>query len=154
VAGNPTLHAAGWFATSRTQGMTVKDIGAQLGISHQAVCQLLRGCDGTVPSFRLRCRTCRKAITSGHGSLRRNGSVLCLRCLTRQADSLFSECLRAHRLAAGLTRAGLAAKAGLSPAVIGNYERNITMPTYRSLVKLARALPLKMPLSSVVRLGA
>src|SRR5688500_7869625 len=50
--------------------------------------------------------------------------------------------LRWHRLAAGLTQAGLGAEAGLSARGIQNLERGIACPRRPTAERLARALRL------------
>jgi transcriptional regulator with XRE-family HTH domain len=52
----------------------------------------------------------------------------------------FAERLRACRLAAGLTQAELAARAGVSASAIVNYERGSARPRPRRLAALARVL--------------
>jgi putative transcriptional regulator len=57
---------------------------------------------------------------------------------------LFSEKLRAHRDAAGLTQSELSSRSGVPAGSIANIEQGIRSPSLETLVKLNTALGLSL----------
>src|SRR6516164_3637671 len=66
----------------------------------------------------------------------------------------FGTLLRQHRLAAGLTQAGLAEKAGLSEHGIQKLERGVTRPYRDTLQRLLGALDLSVDDQTQLRTAA
>jgi transcriptional regulator with XRE-family HTH domain len=128
------------MARLRAQGLTLAEIGRCFGVSRQAVEVALDkiGQGGRPP---LRCRSC-KAVILAHSSGRRPPlSVYCLPCLDLHPEATFADCLRAFRLAAGLTQEQLAAKARLRKGTVQKYDSGaVKWPPWLSIVALARVL--------------
>jgi transcriptional regulator with XRE-family HTH domain len=128
-------------AELRRQGLTLAEIGRQLGLSRQLVHHHLkaaglagRGC-GTV-----RCCACAAVIMTGHHRLERNVDPLCLACLAGRPDSPFGVRLKACRLAAGLTAELLAARSGVPLHAIRCLERRCRRPRWEVVARLVRVL--------------
>jgi transcriptional regulator with XRE-family HTH domain len=123
----------------RAQGLTFQQIAAQLGVSHQYVQQVLKrgGTGWLVP---ICCHRCKAVITRMRTAYDRNIAACCLKCLSEQPESPFGERLRAYRLAAGMTRRELAAKARVGHASVVEYELGNKQPTLENLMKLIRLL--------------
>ena len=122
----------------RHQGLTLADIAHRLRMSKTGVHQFV----ARVPRVRpIHCRECERLITRGEPGLDNvKKRPLCLRCLSRVPAATFGERLRALRLARGWSRERLARAAGLTWYAIRNFEREVGMPRYTTLVKLARVL--------------
>ena len=71
---------------------------------------------------------------------KRSRGVRCPACVAADPSAPFAERLRALRLAAGLTQAELAARAGVSEAAVSAYECGRGRPRPRHLAALARVL--------------
>jgi transcriptional regulator with XRE-family HTH domain len=126
-------------AELRFQGLTLQRIANRLGITRQAVHSALKPPRGGKP-FIVRCKLCAADLNST-GALRRDANTaMCLACLTQRPQTPFSRRLQAFRLAAGLTRAQLAQKSGVTATSIHNYESGRLEPKWRQMVKLIRAL--------------
>jgi transcriptional regulator with XRE-family HTH domain len=141
VGGRPRdVKLRGRLSALRAKGLTLAEIGRQLGMSRQAVHATLKsiGADSvrSVP-----CCGCGKTIISP-GALPQDASrALCLPCLKRKPAATFGQRLKAHRLKKGLTRAELARRAGLSHgANICGYEEDRFLPLPKNRAKLAKAL--------------
>jgi transcriptional regulator with XRE-family HTH domain len=121
----PDLDRRRLIARMRARGLTYRQIGERIGVSRQSVQQALRYSDSArlVP---VRCRECTKVITRMRTVHTKNGLVHCLGCLP--ADAPFGQRLRAHRVAAKLSQAVLAAQIGVLPAMIHCWERSQTKP--------------------------
>jgi transcriptional regulator with XRE-family HTH domain len=122
----------------REQGKTLNQIAAEIGCTRQNVCHLLRQSvqpgRGPVP-----CAGCGGPL--GPAARPRDAAEgLCLPCLARGPDAPFAVRLRAHRLAAGLSAAALARRAGLSGVTVPTLERGVYSPRPETLAKLAEAL--------------
>jgi transcriptional regulator with XRE-family HTH domain len=86
-----------------------------------------------------RCRDCGADLAAGRTGAGNNGPAYCLACLARHPEAPFGQRLKAYRLAAGLSLAGLAARCGLSYQRVGDYERGVE-PNWRALVALVGVL--------------
>jgi DNA-binding XRE family transcriptional regulator len=127
------------MARLRARGLTLEEIGRQVGLSRQAVKVALDkvGLGGRPP---LCCRQC-KVVILGHSTGQRPPlPIYCLPCLDRHPGAPFADRLRAFRHAAGLTQAQLAAKAGLSKATVNRLEGGRGHPPRPSIEALARVL--------------
>jgi transcriptional regulator with XRE-family HTH domain len=118
-------------AELRAQGLTLREVGWRLGITKQAADQLLRPLSGYATS---------SCISCGKPALNDRPAPRCVACRAADPAASFAERLRALRLAAGLTQAGLAARAGVSEATVSDYECGPRRPRPRRLAALARVL--------------
>ena len=125
----------------RAQGLTLAEIGRRLGISRQAVQGALKGSGLTLPRHgKVCCRACGREVLNGEYRIESNGPVFCRVCLAERPETPFGQRLRSLRLAAGLTQAALAEKAGLAVGSVRDYERGRDEPRWGSLVKLLAVL--------------
>jgi transcriptional regulator with XRE-family HTH domain len=63
---------------------------------------------------------------------------------SQQHRRILGETVRAKRTKAGLSQEALAEKAGLSTVFISRIERGIESPSFDSLVKIAKALKVRV----------
>jgi transcriptional regulator with XRE-family HTH domain len=123
------------------EGLSRREIAARLGATPGQVEHAQRFARRGKPvAVRLPCWECGATITTGSAQVRNNGPALCLACLARHPDASFADRLKAHRLAAGLTLAELAERAGVRPQNLSAYERGAAGPKWRRLVRLVAAL--------------
>lgn len=127
------------MARLRAQGLTLVEIGRRFGVTRQCVRITLRALERQ-RNYSVRCAGCGKDIPSAGALPSDADSALCLPCLKRHPEAAFADRLKAFRLAAGLTKAELAGRAGMTPAVLRNYERGVREPRWRHLVRLVRVL--------------
>jgi transcriptional regulator with XRE-family HTH domain len=78
-------------------------------------------------------------LAPGRRGAGNNGPGWCLRCLAKHPEATFGDRLKAHRLAAGLSLAALAARCGVSYQRVADYERGV-VPNWRALVALVGVL--------------
>jgi transcriptional regulator with XRE-family HTH domain len=127
----------------RARGWSLAKIGAQLGISRQAVHVTLRSIHN--PAKRLvTCRQCKMPIDPVGVSPREASNTLCLICVSKGPRASFGQRLKAFRLAVGMTRKELSAGAGLSESMIRYYEGDWGTPTAEGAIRLAKALGLTL----------
>jgi transcriptional regulator with XRE-family HTH domain len=125
----------------RARGLTLAEIGRRLGISRQAVQATLKETGLSLPRRgRVHCRACGREVLNGEYRIECNGPVLCRPCLAENPETPFGQRLRSLRLAAGLTQAALAERAGLAVGSVRDYERGRDEPRWGSLVKLLAVL--------------
>jgi transcriptional regulator with XRE-family HTH domain len=136
----PNSERRGRILALRADGLTIVEIARRLGVTHQAVQQQLRAAGTTPRRGVVRCRACGAPLAAGHHLLERNRPPLCLRCLAKRPGAPFAERLKAHRLAAGLTQAELAARARLAEHTICAYERGAKRPKAETLARLGGVL--------------
>jgi transcriptional regulator with XRE-family HTH domain len=122
-------------AELRTRGLSLAEVGRELGVSKQAVHQLLRAA-AVSGRGHVRCAAYGAAVARSALRPPRGPAVLCLACLSGRPGAPFAERLKAHRLAAGLTQAELARRAGLAKESIGKYERGHARPGPKSLARV------------------
>jgi transcriptional regulator with XRE-family HTH domain len=127
------------MAALRQQGQTYAEIGRRLGVSRQTVEVALRRATERVARSVPCCR-CGSRIVSPVLLSRHAGKVLCRACLARVPGVAFGQRLLSLRLAAGVTGAALARRAGLHPQVMFTYDRLGCRPRPSSLAKLVRVL--------------
>jgi transcriptional regulator with XRE-family HTH domain len=124
------------MARLRARGLTLQEIGDRLGISRQRVHALLKEEAVTAPG--ITCRRCGQEIAPWPGASRNLGPVYCLDCLPAKVS--FGQRLRAHRVAAKLTQAELAARIGVPPGMICYWERDQRRPMRRNVAALVSVL--------------
>jgi transcriptional regulator with XRE-family HTH domain len=138
----PNLERRQRVAQLRQQGLTLTEIGGQLGISKQAVKQLLdaQGCQDT-GLLTVYCDRCKASIGRLSAHARPSaGPTLCARCLASAPAATFGQRLRSLRVAAGLTQRELAQRASLPRNTLGQYERDLRQPTEQLLSELKKIL--------------
>jgi transcriptional regulator with XRE-family HTH domain len=127
------------IARLRARGWTFQAIGDKLGVTRQAVHQMLTGIDrGQYRPSELRCARCNKLIPR-RGQYLRNIAVLCLQCMDRRPTK-FGERLRTLRIAAGLSIRKLGALVGLSGSAIRAAEGELRTVRPRTIAKLIGVL--------------
>jgi DNA-binding XRE family transcriptional regulator len=126
-------------AELRFQGHTLQRIADHLGITRQAVHSALKPPRGGKP-FTVRCKLCATDLNSSGALPRDKSTAMCLACLAERPHTPFGRRLQAFRLAAGLTRAQLAQKSGVTATSIQNYESRRLEPKWRQLAKLIKVL--------------
>jgi transcriptional regulator with XRE-family HTH domain len=118
-------------AELRARGLSLAEVGRRLGVTKQAADQLLRPLSGYATS---------SCVSCGKPALGDRPAPRCVACRAADPAASFAERLRACRLAAGLTQARLAARAGVSEATVSDYECDPRRPRPRLLAALARVL--------------
>lgn len=132
------------------QGLTQTAIGQRLGVSKQAVQQLLQYVPCARPSS-LFCSACGALIPAPRILPGDIGRALCLPCLDRHPAATFGQRLKALRLAAGLMLDQLDRRAGIGSGRVSAYERELSLPTPATRAKLAQALGVSV---TVLEMGA
>jgi DNA-binding IscR family transcriptional regulator/DNA-binding XRE family transcriptional regulator len=121
------------------QGLTLAEIGRQLGISRQAVFSLIDYAPFPAPRG-VPCTACGVLIPFPTPTPTDRPGALCLACLGRTPGATAEQRLRAYRLAAGLSRADLAWLAGVRPGAAERAEREQGGMNPDTLTRLARVL--------------
>jgi transcriptional regulator with XRE-family HTH domain len=142
VAGRkPNLERWRQVEELRAAGLSLSEIGRRLGITRQAVQGMLRYIDKTKTRVRsVPCCACGRDIVSAGALSSGRGAALCLACLAQRPDAPFGQRLKAYRLAAGLTKAQVTARCGLSPNAVGMYEGKGITPKVPTALRLAKTL--------------
>ena len=138
----PNLRRRRQAAELRARGLTLAEVGRQMHCTRQAVHQLLDSRPRRSrprPRKTVACPGCRAALPLPRFA-HAGPPTLCLPCLARRPRASFAQRLRAHRIAAGLSRAALARKAGLARRAIATLERGEHRPQRGTLRRLAEAL--------------
>jgi transcriptional regulator with XRE-family HTH domain len=133
----PKLERRREAAQLRAQGLSLKEIAGQFGITRQGAASLLRPLRKPLA---VACRLCGAAIASSGAIYRDAGKALCLACLAKHPAAPLGDRLRAYRLAAGLTPSELARRAGVRPPSIADHEEGWARPRPATLARLAAAL--------------
>jgi transcriptional regulator with XRE-family HTH domain len=123
----------------RARGLTFAEIGRRLGISKQGVHAVLTK-SRQLPRRRVPCADCATPIESTGVLPSDEGGALCLPCLVSRPDVSFGARLKAFRLAAGLMKAELAKRVGLSPMTIHYYEAGLREPRWPQIAPFVRVL--------------
>jgi hypothetical protein len=118
----------------RAQGLTYREIGLQLGITHQGARHLVLAAAGERRAGPPRCESCAGLLPKGS----RGGR--CPACVAADPDAPFGERLWAARVTAGLTQQQLADLVGVSAGRIHEYERRQARPRPGNGAALARVL--------------
>ncbi len=135
----PNLGLRAEVARLRATGLSLAEIGRRVGVTKQCVHWVLRTM-GHKRSYSVPCAACRVVIPSAGALPTDAGAALCLRCLAQRPQAAFAQRLKAFRLAAGLTKAELAERAGLREQALRQYEDGGREPRWRQLVLLVRVL--------------
>jgi transcriptional regulator with XRE-family HTH domain len=125
------------MARLRAEGRTLAQIALRLGISRQAVHEVLtrkrvRGGPAT-------CRYCQASIPNSDRS-NKERTLLCRECLARFPTISFSVRLASLRVMAGMTQAALALATGLSQSLISLAEGNKHQPGRQVRLRLLKFL--------------
>jgi transcriptional regulator with XRE-family HTH domain len=131
----PNLARRQLARTLREQGLTLANIGERMGISHQAVRELIAS-SGPTPD--LLCSKCQARIVKTWKF--RNESFICLACLKAMENPSFAEKLRAYRINQGWPQTRLAKEVDCSRRLIASYEQGVREPTVAMMDRLALAL--------------
>jgi transcriptional regulator with XRE-family HTH domain len=124
----------------RDRGLSLAEIGRRLGMSKQGVFQVLAVLRQPARQRSVTCAQCGSVIPSPGALGSDAGRALCLACLGSRPDTPFSVRLKAFRLAAGLMKAELAGRAGVSPMTIHLYETGAREPRWSQIASLVRVL--------------
>jgi transcriptional regulator with XRE-family HTH domain len=127
------------IAHLREQGLTQAEIGRRLGVTRQCVQIMLRAM-ARAPVRSVPCAGCGAAIVSAGALPSDAGCALCLPCLAERPATSFARRLKACRLAAGLTKAELAERSGLTPQMMRHYESGAREPRWRVVARLVGVL--------------
>jgi DNA-binding XRE family transcriptional regulator len=122
----------------RASGLKVAQIARRLEVAYQLVQYYLK--TAGLRRGVVRCRACGAEVATGPRTIELNRAPVCLPCLANRPEAPFSERLKAHRLAAGLTQAELAERAGVPVGTIGPYEWREVTPGADIVARLARVL--------------
>jgi transcriptional regulator with XRE-family HTH domain len=126
-------------AELRTRGLSLAEVGRELGVSRQAVAILLRGAGAGDPGH-VCCVSCAAAVARPALRPRSGLPVLCPACVDKHPDATLGQRLLSRRLAAGLSRYALGRRARVDPSLIGRFERGLERPAAATLTRLARVL--------------
>jgi transcriptional regulator with XRE-family HTH domain len=113
-------------ARLRAEGLTLAQIAHELGVTPQAVHQLLhpRGQPASAAQVSLCCRDYRKPICPARQGMRTAKRAVCLACLAQRPGVDFGQRLLAFRLAWGLTGGELAEALGVPLGTVRYWERH------------------------------
>jgi transcriptional regulator with XRE-family HTH domain len=125
-----------WIGELRARGWSFARIARKAGVSPQAIHHAVGA--SSRRQYIARCRLCRKPFPTAGALQGDDLAVSCPRCLAVNAP--FVERIRSYRLAAGLTRAELARRAGIGPTLVRQYERGIANPRLDKLTLLIEVL--------------
>jgi transcriptional regulator with XRE-family HTH domain len=128
------------IARLRSRGLTLAEIGRRLGVTRQAVFDVLARRLHPPAEPAVPCAGCGAPITSAGAIPSDAGRALCLPCLASRPEAPLGVRLKAFRLAAGLTKVDLARRLGLTPAAVHQYEMGRREPRWQNLVPLIRVL--------------
>jgi transcriptional regulator with XRE-family HTH domain len=117
-------------ADLRSQGLTLGQIAERLGVTRQAVHQLLSA-QGVRTT--LACCLCGAEVARGSAG---NRPVRCLACLDKQPEATLGQRLKTYRLVRGLTQKELAAQAGVGVSSLRAWEQGKCLPAARVLARL------------------
>ena len=129
----PKLHQRQQIERLRARGQSLATIGRQLGISRQAVHQVLR--HPLSPRRPIVCCQCGATISPAGGSANMP-KLLCRTCLALRPRTRFAQRLVSLRHSAGLTQAALAQATGIPVSTICQLERGKQSPQLRTRERL------------------
>jgi transcriptional regulator with XRE-family HTH domain len=136
----PNLRRRAAIARLRARGLSLAEIGRRLSISREGVSQALSQMRRPPRQLSVPCSGCRAPIPSQGALPSDEGRALCLACLASRPEAPFGVRLKAFRLAAGLMKAELAQRVGVSLMTIHHYEAGARSPRWAQLVPLVRVL--------------
>jgi transcriptional regulator with XRE-family HTH domain len=146
----PDLNRRRRVAELHAEGLSLSEIGRQLGISRQTVHATLRSIQKAEQRVVI-CRGCKMQIDPAGVLPADADKALCLICLARGPEATFGERLKVFRLAVGLTRRELDRLANLPSGSVQDYEEDRHFPTRKNRTRLADALGVTL---EVLGLGA
>jgi transcriptional regulator with XRE-family HTH domain len=135
----PNPGRRGEIAGLCAEGLSQAEIGRRLGVSRQSVQVTLRAM-ARVPVRSVACAGCGTSIVSAGVLPSDAGVALCLPCLAKRPKASFAQRLKACRLAAGLTKAEVAERAGLTQQMLRHYECGAREPRWRQVARLVCVL--------------
>jgi transcriptional regulator with XRE-family HTH domain len=127
-------------ARLRAQGLSYNQIGARMGVTHQAVYRLIQAANLWQPPPGIHCRECGKEVMPSCRGIPYWMKAFCLDCLAKHPEAHFGERLRAFRLAAGLNVRELARRARIGRTWVSAYETGHCSPRWDTIVRLIRVL--------------
>jgi len=136
----PNLERRSQIARLHARGLTLTEIGRRLGVTRQAIHEVLVQLSRPLPRRSVPCAACFAPIVSAGALPTDAGQALCLRCLESCPQAAPSVRLKSFRLAAGLTKAELAQRTGVAPMTIHQYESGLREPRWRHLTPLVAVL--------------
>jgi transcriptional regulator with XRE-family HTH domain len=123
----------------RARGLTLAEVAQALGVSRQRAHQLLRDKPRLSRRRPVPCAGCGQSL--GPAARPEDAAEgLCPPCLARRPGAPLAVRARSLRLAAGLTLAALARKAGVGEQTPSRLERGTGRPWRETLRKVAKAL--------------
>jgi transcriptional regulator with XRE-family HTH domain len=126
------------MARLRAKGLTFQQIGDKLGVTRQAVEDMLERANAK--AMTVACCRCQVVIWTGRRNIANNSPTLCLTCLAKTPWATFGQRLKAVRVAAGLTLRELGEKAGVCWESLSHYEIDRSEPRWSTIEKLIRTL--------------
>jgi transcriptional regulator with XRE-family HTH domain len=136
----PNVRRRSQIARLRARGLTVSEIARRLGVTRQAIHGALAQLRRPLPQRSVPCAACAAPIVSAGALDSDAGQALCLRCLACRPQAALGVRLKAFRLAAGLTKAELAQRSGVTAMAVHQYEAGTREPRWRHLAPLVAAL--------------
>jgi transcriptional regulator with XRE-family HTH domain len=136
----PNMKRRAEIARLRARGLSLAEIGRRTGMSKQGVHEALAFQRRPLTPRDVACAGCHASIPSAGALPSDAGQALCLTCLRRRPNAPFGLRLKAFRLAAGLMKAELADRVGVSSMAIHHYESGAREPRWSQLAPLVRAL--------------
>jgi transcriptional regulator with XRE-family HTH domain len=134
----PSLYRRGQVVQLRAKGLTLQAIGNRLGVTRQAVHDLLKNSQRTSAWPGLLRSACGKPVGSKPRLfMHANGPVRCLVCLP--ADASLGQRLKSYRVTAGLTLTELAKRTGIAFQTLSEYERGLAHPEWPNVERLIKA---------------
>jgi transcriptional regulator with XRE-family HTH domain len=128
------------IAALRAKGLSYKAIAKRLGVSQQSIACMLDH-DKRMNAREVKCKECGGVIARGRAANKTAQNTFCLACLAKHPKATFAERLRAHRVAAGLTRVELARRTGLMRGRVHAFETSRTGEALlRQVCRLIRVL--------------
>ena len=128
------------IAELRAKGLTYKAIAKRLGVSKQNITCMLDN-DKRMNVRAVTCKECGGVIARGRVASKTAQDTFCLACLAKHPKATFAECLRAYRVAAGLTRNQLGRRSRVCIGTIHSYEAGVPRdPTWSKVRRLALVL--------------
>jgi len=136
----PNVRRRAQIVRLRARGLSLAEIGRRLGISKQGVYEALVLLRQPARQRSVACAHCGAPIPSPGAIASDAGQALCLPCLGSRPEVPFGARLKAFRLAAGLMKAELADRVGVSPMTIHYYETGAREPRWSQMAPLVRVL--------------
>ena len=122
------------------KGLTYAAIAKRLGVTKQSIAYMIDN-DKRMNAREVKCKECAGVIARGRLANKTAQDTFCLAYLAKHPKATFAERLRAHRMAAGLTRNQLARRSRVCIGTIHSYEAGVPRdPTWSKVRRLALVL--------------